>query len=193
MGEALNEPGVDGKGLIVRGRHWLVVAPNAVAPPLYKALHQRGLSLPNTVVAYAGLGGATPVQWLAANKGSASLLAAPLPLNVHLVTTHVYNATTVLLRLAHIYDAGEDATWSKDATVSLAGLFSPTSSIKKVVAAEEMTMQGALPLTAVVPSTYTTETGAPITLPVVPPAPSGAGLDVTLSAQQIRTFMLTVE
>ena len=43
----------------------------------------------------------TPTQWLAAYKGNGTLLAAPLPANVHLTTVHAHNATNFLLRLTH--------------------------------------------------------------------------------------------
>lgn len=102
VGQPLNEPGVDGKGLIIRGRHWVVAAPPASAPAAYKALQVRALSLPTTVIAFAALDGATPAQWAAKYRSSASLLSAPLPPNVHLTTTHAHNASTLLLRLSHL-------------------------------------------------------------------------------------------
>ncbi len=86
MGEPLNEPGLDGKGLIIRGRHWLVAAPVPSAPAAYKPLHMRGLSLPHSVKGFASLGSMTPAQWLAAYTGTASILSKPLPTNLHLST-----------------------------------------------------------------------------------------------------------
>lgn len=102
VGQPLNEPGVDGKGLIIRGRHWVVAAPPASAPAAYKALQVRALSLPSTVVSFASLDGLSPAQWTAKYRSSASLLSAPLPPNLHLTTTHAHNASTLLLRLSHL-------------------------------------------------------------------------------------------
>lgn len=97
----LNEPGIDGKGLIIRGRHWLLLAPAALAPPLYKAMQHEALALPTTARAFAALGTLTLAQWLQSYSPSAALLAAPLPPNVHLATAQAWNATAVLVRLAH--------------------------------------------------------------------------------------------
>ena len=102
VGEPLDEPGVDGNGLITRGRHWLVAAPPAAAPPLYKAAHLQALSLPTVVAALAPLGGLSPAQWAAKYRTGASLLTAPLPPALHLTTAQPLNGTALLLRLSHM-------------------------------------------------------------------------------------------
>ena len=187
VGEPLNEPGLDGAGLIIRGRHWILVAPNAAAPAAYKALQQQSQSLPSTVQLFAGLGALTPAAWLAANTPTASVLAAPLPPNLHLGTLHAHSPTSALLRLAHIYDAGEDAALSQPATVDLATLIAG----KTISAATEMTMPGTQPLAAVPKRTLKTDGGATYIVPQVPTPPAGASLTVTLAAQQIRTFLVS--
>ena len=189
MGEALNEPGLDGKGLVIRGRHWLSLSPVASAASQYKAMLATSLALPRSVNAFADLGTLTPAQWLAANKGSASLLSAPLPPNIHLATVHSHNASAILLRLTHVYEKGEDATLSGPVTLSLATLFAAPLTIKSAV---EMTMFGTQPLAGVPKTTFTSDAGNVVTVPIVPAAPSGPGLDVTLTTMQIRTFMCQV-
>ena len=188
VGQALNEPGVDGNGLIIRGRHWISAAPAAAAPATYKALQQQALALPTTIMAFASLGSTSPSTWIAQNKASQSLLSAPLPPNVHLATVQSYNSSTVLLRLAHLYEVGEDAVLSQNATVALATLFAG----RTVTSAVETTMTGTIPLASVPQQTYVTDAGASYTVPILPPAPSGAGLQVTLSAMEIRTFLVTL-
>jgi hypothetical protein len=186
VGQALNEPGLDGNGLIIRGSHWLSVAP-ANETHRYKALQQQGLALPTTVRAFAPLGALSPAQWVAANTASASLLSAPLPPNLHLATAHAHSKSTLLLRLAHLYEAGEDAALSANATVSLASLFAG----RTVASAVDMTLTGAQPLAGVKQVTYKTDGGDVYVAPVVPPPAAGAGLSVTLGPMDIRTFMVT--
>jgi lysosomal alpha-mannosidase len=38
VGEALNEPGIDGRGLVARGRHWLVIASPAQSAAIHRQL-----------------------------------------------------------------------------------------------------------------------------------------------------------
>jgi hypothetical protein len=183
----LDEPGLDGLGLIIRGRHWLCAAPAARAARAAKAMAQRALSAPTTATTFAGLDLA-PAEWLASFRGRASLLRAPLPDSVHLATVHVLNETAWLVRLAHLYEAGEDAALSAPASVDLATLFAP----RAVATAVEMTLPGAATLASVRPTTYRTEGGLVTTLPLLPPAPAGANLTVWLSAMQIRAFLCTM-
>ena len=186
VGQNLNEPGLDGSGLIIRGTHWLTVAP-AAETHRYKTLQQLGLALPTTVRAFAPLGALTPAQWLAANTATASLLSAPLPANVHLATTHAHSKGTLLLRLAHLYEAGEDAALSANVTVALATLFAG----RTVASAVDMTLPGTQPLAGVRQVTYRTDDGDAFVAPVVPAPAAGAGLSVTLGPMDIRTLMVT--
>ena len=189
VGEPLNEPGLDGNGLIIRGRHWLIAAPVALAPAAYKALHNIALSQPRAVTAFASLGALTPSQWLAANKGTASLLRTPLPANLHLTTVHAQGNGKLPLRLSHMYEVGEDAAGSADASVDLATLLAGIT----ITSAVDMTLPGTQPLSAVTPTTYTSDSAPSVTVPIVPPAPAGAGLTVTLKAQRTRTFLCSVQ
>ena len=184
IGENLDEPGLDGKGLIVRGRHWLVAAPNAVAPVAAKVLLQQALALPTTVK--AGLGALSPAQWLARYTGTASLLSEPLPPAMHLTTVHALGPKTLLLRLAHLFDAGEDVSLSANVPIGLAGLFGG----KAVVAvAVDMVLSGAQPLAYVAKRAFRTDGG----MTVLPAPPQGDALTVVLAAQDTRTFAVTLQ
>jgi len=186
--QPLNEPGVDGNGLIIRGRHWFLAAPSTTAPPQYKALQTRALSLPQSLVAIAPLNSLSPQQWLAAHTASRSLLSVPLPANLHLTTVHSMSDSSLLLRLAHTYDAGEDAAGSANSTVGLAAFFSG----RTVTDATDMTLPGAQPLADVRPVTYKVDGGEQYTAPILPNSPSGPALEITLAPQQIRTLRLNL-
>lgn len=189
--ETLSEPGVDGHGLIARGVHRILVAPAARAAPLHRAAQQAALQplLWRGGVLPAGFAPAAWAKQLPAGA-AASLLVAPLPANVQLVTLHAYNATTALLRLGHAFEAGENAALSANVSVALASLFSPPA--LAVRAATEMTLTGGQPLADVAPVTYTVAGVGAVTLPVVPPPPAGAELVITLAPMQIRTFLVTL-
>jgi hypothetical protein len=160
--EDLNEPGVNGAGLVVRGTHTLLLAAaggggGGGAARAHRAALQDALLPP--VLRLAPLpAGQAPAAWVAGVAASASLLAAPLPPNVQLLTMHAWNKTAALLRLAHTFEVGEDPVLSANATVSLAALFSAASGLR-VAAAVEMTLTGGQPLADVEPVTYRIATG----------------------------------
>ena len=181
VGEPLNETGLDGKGLRVRGFHFVQIAPVAVASERLRAL--AGHALFHEHLQFATNKAASPAAYIAANKVTYSMLAAPLPPNLHVVTLHVQSPTMALVRVAHMFAAGEGAL-SAPASVDLATVFAAF----KIVSAEEMILPGTIALTSAPVSTFLTRSGANYTLPVIDPAPAGPGLTITLNAMQIRTF-----
>lgn len=185
VAEALNEPGLDGRGLIVRGKHWLIAAPVSDAAPAYKELSARSLTLPTSNVAFSPLVGA-PSAWIVSHSPRASLLKAPLPPSLHLATVQVLNASSMLLRIAHVYDVGEHSL-SADVSVDLANLF-----VFSITAAIEMTLPASRALADVPKRTYTTDGGAVFNTPVIPPPPVGSALTVVIGAGQVRTFICTM-
>ena len=193
--EALNEPGVSGGGLVVRGAHRVLLAAAGAAAAAHRAALQDALA-PIVWRAAALPAGSGARAWAAAalpRGANASLLAAPLPPNVFLCTLHALGPARALLRLAHTFEAGEGGALGNNATVALARLFAPPA--LRVVAAVELTLTGGQPLADVEPVSYrfAAAGGAAetVTLPVVPPPPAGDDLVVTLGPMQIRTFSVT--
>ncbi len=166
-----------------------MLAHAADAPPLYKAAQQHALTLPTKIRAFSPLGTQTPAAWLAQYKSTGSVLAVPLPPNVHLATLHALAPTRLLLRLAHTFDVGEHPVFAQNATVALAGLLQGWT----ITSAVDFTLPGSRPLAAVPRSVLVTDGGARYELPVLPDAPVGPGLEVTLPPMSVRTLMCTVE
>ncbi|CAK8687802.1 unnamed protein product [Clavelina lepadiformis] len=121
VGEPLNETGQFGDGLIVRGKHWLLLDTITSSQRQHRLLAEEIFMSP--LVAFQNVTSDTNTM------GSGSWLVAPLPDNVHLLTL----ATTpdgVLIRLEHQFTKSDDAELSKPVTVSLKNLFKnfqPTS------------------------------------------------------------------
>lgn len=144
VGEPLNEKGVNGGGLIVRGLHRVGLAPvtGGVAAALRRnAMVDVGL---NPAQIRFGVGGVAPAP-------AQTVLAAALPPNVALVTFQsiAVNAetgalATALVRLAHSYEAGEHPTFSANATIDLSTAFAPA--LGALSACTETTLPGAQPL-----------------------------------------------
>ena len=185
VGEPLNETGLDGNGLIVRGTHSVDFS--------NKNINVQGrASLSHMLFAehiqYAQNTASSPSAWINANKATYSALRAPLPENVHVVTLHAQSPSMILLRVAHMFGIDEDDTLSGPVSVDLATMFSAFS----IQSAEELVLPGTIPLSAAPVTTYQVRDGSNYSLPVIPPAPAGPGLTITLTAMQIRTFRCQV-
>ena len=133
----------------------------------------------------------TPPSWVHAYTSLYAGLRSPLPPpQLHILTAQSLGGDQLLLRVQHLYEAGEDSFLSLNATVALGSLFSAFN----ITAVVEMTLSASLPLAQVKPWTLRVqgESGA-ITLPIVPPTPQEPLFLVNLAPQEIRTFIATIE
>jgi hypothetical protein len=186
VGEPLNEPGLNalGAGLVVRAVHRLSLDTAAAAPAAGKRAVQELLFRPQ--LAFSQLPpGASLQGWARANRANFSGLARALPDNVALATVHAWSPSSVLVRLAHLFQAGEDAALSAPATVALSTLFAGA----RLSACEERTLPASRPLADVPVRTVKIEGEGESTFPTIPDAPAGPDQEVVVSAMQIRTWM----
>ena len=185
VGEPINEPGLDatGHGLIVRGVHRLSIDTSAGAAANGKAAVQNIMFKPQVAVSTLPPG-TSPATWLNTHRATFTGLSTPLPANLHLLTVHAQSASSVLIRIAHLFEVGEDPVLSLPATVGLSSLFA-NATLSNCV---EATTPGSKPLTEVSPHTVTIEGEGPVTWPAIPAAPVGAGQMVVVSSMQIRTW-----
>uniref|UniRef100_A0A914CIX6 Glycosyl hydrolases family 38 C-terminal domain-containing protein n=1 Tax=Acrobeloides nanus TaxID=290746 RepID=A0A914CIX6_9BILA len=105
----LDEPGRDGRGLVVRGKHWLILAPNDEATTLHRSLAYElfhGHPFSATFSNYSG----TPQSYVGNYLAKYSGLQAQLPSQINLLTLKPLNTTSLLVRLEHFYQKTEDAT-----------------------------------------------------------------------------------
>jgi len=149
VGEPLVEPGADKQGLVVRGRHLVLLETVESAAERHRLLAQELVMAPYAVLAPGegpsyrrGQPGLRQVRWEGPpglGGGSAwggprhllppqfSALRRELPPNVHLLTLMPWDAGTVLLRLEHQFERGESANGSQPVTVDL--LVSPPRAV----------------------------------------------------------------
>lgn len=117
--EPLNEPGVLGKGLIVRGKLCLTLAPPQASAALHRELGERLLLEP--VLAFSP-NSLTFNTWASNYNSLHSGLTRELPANVHLLTMETMQ-DSALIRVEHQYEANEDPKLSEPVDISLAKLF----------------------------------------------------------------------
>lgn len=117
-------------------------------------------------------------------------LSADLPDNVQLMSFMPWRKGQVLVRLAHQFAVGEDATMSKPATVSLASLL---GSQLPIAAVNELSLTANRQRKDMRRLAWTSDRGDVAPKPDVPTAPEGPAYSVTLNPMQVRTFAVTLK
>ena len=136
---------------------------------MYSPLHQ----------SYAPLSGSVS-DYLGGHRAQLSFLKYDLPVNVDLITAQVYG-DSILLRLAHLFGVGESKQYSTSVNLDLANLFVITISD-----AQEVTLSGALPISAKQPYNWNTTSDANMHGSRVPLKDT----KVTINPGEVRTFLV---
>ncbi|XP_055875699.1 lysosomal alpha-mannosidase-like isoform X2 [Biomphalaria glabrata] len=132
VGEPLNEPGDDGKGLIIKGTHYLVLDSVENSASIYRPLAQQIFWEPQ--VSFSDLN-IDPASYVKKFKTKWSGLASALPRNVHLLTMEQFRHTgpvpspsgsvPYLIRFEHFYENYEDDILSAPVTFDIKDIFAP--------------------------------------------------------------------
>ena len=119
VGEPLNETGVSGKGLIVRGKLCVTLAPPKSSAALHRELGEKLLLEPLLAFAPNDL----PFKkWTSEYNSVRAGLTRELPRNVHLLTLETFG-NQLLIRVEHQFENGEDEKLSQPVNISLVKLF----------------------------------------------------------------------
>jgi lysosomal alpha-mannosidase len=139
VSEALNESAF-GEGLVVRGRHSLIVDAPATSALVHRVSAQNMYMHPLAIYSltqqsYADYSAAYRLTW--------SALTDTLPLNVHLLTLDQVGPKDYLIRVEHYFELNEDDTYSNPVTIDLQSIFKSIGTISNTV---ELTLGGNFPL-----------------------------------------------
>jgi lysosomal alpha-mannosidase len=129
VGEPLNEAAF-GEGLVVRGRHILIVESPAASALYHRVGSQRLYMQPLPTFA---LTQQTYDSYSAAYRQTWSALNDSLPLNVHLLTFDELAPKQFLIRVEHYFELFEDDTYSHPVTFDLQTLFKSQGTISEMV------------------------------------------------------------
>jgi lysosomal alpha-mannosidase len=184
VGDPLSEPGFDGKGLVIRGKFWLLFSSIKDAAKQHRDIAQRLFLEPLiTFSTYK-----TESDYYKNFQTSYSGLVNALPKNVHLLTLEQWKNNSYLLRLEHFYQTIDDPEGlSKPVTVDLKSLFKPFV----ISEAVEMTLGGNQILSSAKRlefKTQDTNQNEPKKYEF-----DAKNLSVTLTPMQIRTFVIKVK
>jgi lysosomal alpha-mannosidase len=139
VGEALNESAF-GEGLVVRGKHSLIVDGPATSALVHRVSAQNIYMHP---LAVYSLTQQTYANYSAAYRLTWSALTDVLPLNLHLLTLDQLGPKDYLVRVEHYFELNEDATYSSPITFDLQSIFQAIGTISNTV---ELTLAANLPL-----------------------------------------------
>jgi lysosomal alpha-mannosidase len=185
VGEPLNEPGFDGKGLQIRGKFWIHFTSIAEAAEAHRETAFDILMEPSlTFAKYSG----SEEEYLKSHKTQYSGLTKELPKNVHLLTLEQWKGSSYLLRLEHFYQQNESQTLSKPVTLDLKDLFTPFVVTAAVETTLSATQDKKTAKRLQFKSNAETNRFEPKRVEF-----SADDLSVTLNPMEIRTFIITVQ
>ncbi|CAF4891977.1 unnamed protein product [Rotaria sp. Silwood1] len=184
VGEPLNETAY-GEGLVVRGRHLLIVEPPASSARYHRVGSQRLFMHP---IATFALTQQDYNSYSAAYRQTWSALTDTLPLNVHLLTLDQLGPKDYLIRVEHYFELFEDDTYSQPVTFDLQSIFKSIGAINNTV---ELTLGANLPLADLHRLDWLTGTKE-LSHANVAEEKSLKDTEVRLTPMQIRTFNVTV-
>ncbi|XP_027202659.2 lysosomal alpha-mannosidase-like [Dermatophagoides pteronyssinus] len=191
VGEALNEPGVDGHGLVIRGKHLLLLNSIKQSASEHRPLAQQMFMEP--IISFTSIESNKQAekqsnQYIGLNND--------LPSNVHLLTLEQWHSKRYLLRLEHFYQSNEDTELSKPVKLSLRHLFKSF----EIIAVEELTLGANQPISSLKNRLHY-RYNRPLeqrqqqqsSLLLDDPKIEGENFDIHLSPMQIRTFLIDIK
>ena len=181
-GIQLDDPGVDGKGLVARGKHYIFVQPIHKSSKLVRTLSESIFMAP--ILSFDKY---TTLQDYSSHRVTTfNGLNHPLPENVHLLTLENWKQNQVLIRLEHMYESTDSKELSKPVEVDINGLFKTfkvLDLVETTVAANELLSD----------SKRLQWNSHSFSSVISNRTKRAIDFKVKLSPQQIRTFILTVE
>ncbi|UJR33645.1 hypothetical protein I4U23_021078 [Adineta vaga] len=139
VGEPINETAY-GKGLVIRGRHILILETPESSALLHRPTSQQLFMNPLNTYALPGL---SYTNYSNNYYQTWSALNESLSYNIHLLTFDQLAFNVFLIRVEHYFELNEDATYSKSTEIDLQILFNTLGKIKDFV---ELTLGGNQPL-----------------------------------------------
>ena len=187
---SLNETGPDGKGLEVRGNHFLFFKPINESAKLYRDLSQRLFMSP--LITFSASNQSIE-QYLKKYKSYYSGLKQDFPENIHLLTLEKWSQNEILVRLEHFYESQDKNDLSKPVEIDLENLFKEFNikSIREMILSANQLLSESHRLkwkTNTEPEKtpkYFDNTFEQIN--------QISEMKIKLSPQQIRTFIFTIE
>jgi hypothetical protein len=185
VAEPINETAY-GKGLVIRGKHFLIVEPPEKSAFYHRPAAQNLYMSPINTYALPKL----PYANYSTNyRQTWSALTDTLPSNVHLLTFDQWLSKVFLIRIEHYFELNEDPIHSKPVQIDLQGLFNTLGKIKDFV---ELTLGGNLPLNQMKRLVWKTDNDQSSYFDILDSNLLKSTI-VALNPMEIKTFQITLE
>jgi lysosomal alpha-mannosidase len=149
LAEPLNETAF-GKGLVVRGKHLLVIETPNNSASVHRTNAQQLFMQP---ISTFSLTNVPYTNYSTSYRQTWSALADAMPLNLHLLTLDQLGPKEYLVRVEHYFELHEDANYSQPIQVDLQQLF---QSLGEIANLTELILTGNMPLAAMNRLNWTT-------------------------------------
>ncbi|RWS26131.1 lysosomal alpha-mannosidase-like protein, partial [Leptotrombidium deliense] len=199
--EPLNEKGIDKKGLVIRGRHWLLF--DSINQTVKKLKETRKVVQNEPILVFRKSNKTDTTKNETNGYKSFSGLKAKLPRNINILSLEHWDDGRILLRLEHLFEQNEHSKCSKPKKVSLRQLFEPFT-IEEVVEtslngvqekrkSQESRLKWKFAKSEPNFYRYQKSTSNDTSQASFSSELDPSSLNVTISAMQIRTFLMRVK
>ncbi|CAF1486743.1 unnamed protein product, partial [Adineta ricciae] len=183
--EPLNETAF-GKGLVVRGKHFLILESPANSALAHRVDAQQLFMNP---IATFALPQMSYAKYSSIYRQTWSTLSENMPLNVHLLTLDQLNPKQYLLRIEHYFELNEDETYSHPVRIDLQTIFQSLGTITDLI---ELTLAANFPLSQLQRLDWITTDKESSHVDVSPEQFLLKDTIVILNPMQIKTFQVTL-
>ena len=183
--QPLNETAY-GQGLVVRGKHLLIIDSPSMSARLHRINAQQLFMQPMmtftlTNLSYNNYSTMYRQSW-------SSLLNSTIPSNLHLLTLDQLTSNQYLIRLEHFFELNEDPIYSQPIQIDLQLLFESFGEITNVT---EMILTANRPFNQINRLNWTTTNDHQSSFYNFPSSISNTTTTILLHPMQIRTFQIT--
>jgi len=184
---SLNETGDDGRGLVITGRHYILLNPPELQADAIRTLQSQVYALSHVELAPVMI---TADEYIATHQTQDSYLRSALPDNVDLMTLSVYgnNQSTLLIRLVHLFAVNDQSDLARPVTIDLSQLFK-----RNLVSLQAVSLTANQPVQNVrkIQQELWQKSRETMNSPIE--RGSLDGTQVTITPMEIRTFIIVLE
>jgi alpha-mannosidase len=183
----LNDTGDDGRGLVVTGRHLILLNPPQLQADAIRSLQSQVYAPSLVELAPVTI---TAAEYIDTHRIKDTYLKSPLPDNVDLITLTVHDTdqNRLLIRLAHLFAINDQSGLAQPVTIDMSQLFK-----RNLLTLKEISLTANQPIENVRKIQQQLSQKTTDTINNTTQRGSLNDTSVTITPMEIRTFLITLE